>query len=356
MKVLVTGASGYVGGRLVPELLREGHEVRASFSDPAKADRFWWHDEVEVVEMDVLDPAEVAAAVSGVDAVYYLIHGMGGEDFAAKDRRSASNLAAAAARAGVSRIVYLSGIVPQVPESQLSEHIASRLEVERLLTRSGITTITLRAAVIVGSGSTSFEIIRQISERMLVTTVPDWMNSQVQPIAVTDVLEALLGALTVQTRSRSYDVGGPERLPYPELLKLYAGVAGLRRPQVTIPALPTDVVGTLAGLLTDVPTSTVEALVESLHHDMVCRENDARAALFRSGHTFVPLKESFVRALTRPQMGRAADTDPRTLDPMGPMPHDPQWSGGHGGGIASLIAGAAAVVTGTLEALTKESS
>lgn len=213
--------------------------------------------------------------------------------------------------------------------------MASRLEVERLLTRSGITTITLRAAVIVGSGSTSFEIIRQISERMLVTTVPDWMNSQVQPIAVTDVLEALLGALAVHFGRGPTTWAAPEeRLPYPELLKLYAGVAGLRRPQVAIPALPTDVVGTLAGLLTDVPTSTVEALVESLHHDMVCRENDARAALFRSGHTFVPLKESFVRALARPQMGRAADTDPRTLDPMGPMPHDPQWSGGHGGGIA----------------------
>ena len=355
MKILVTGASGYVGGRLVPRLLADRHTVRASFSDPAKASRLWWHDDddVEVVEMDVLDVDEVRRAVEGVDAVYYLIHGMGGDDFAAKDRQSAANLARAAADAGVSRIVYLSGLVPNVPEAELSEHISSRLEVERILTASGVTTISLRAAVVVGAGSTSFEIIRQISERLPVTTVPDWMRSIVQPIAITDVIEALVGALTVDTGSRSYDVGGPERMPYPDLLKVYAETADLRRPQVNIPGLPTDLVGTLAGLITDVPSSTVEALVESLHHDMVCRENDFTIDLMPSDHEFVGLRESFRRALAKPS-GRSIN--PATLDPIGPMPHDPSWSGGSGGGMASLIAGATAVVTGTLGALGKDSS
>lgn len=355
MKILVTGASGYVGGRLVPRLLAERHTVRASFSDPAKASRLWWHDDedVEIVEMDVLDADEVSRAVEGVDAVYYLIHGMGGDDFAAKDRRSAANLARAAADAGVERIVYLSGLVPDVPESELSEHISSRLEVERILTASGVTTISLRAAVVVGAGSTSFEIIRQISERLPVTTVPDWMRSLVQPIAITDVIEALVGALTVESGSRSYDVGGPERMPYPDLLKVYADVADLRRPQVNIPGLPTDLVGTLAGLITDVPSSTVEALVESLHHDMVCRENDFTVDLMPEDHEFVGLRESFRRALAKPS-GRSIN--PATLDPIGPMPHDPAWSGGSGGGVASLIAGATAVVTGTLGALMKDSS
>ncbi len=365
MKILVTGASGYVGGRLVPRLLAERHTVRASFSDPAKASRLWWHDDedVEIVEMDVLDADEVRRAVEGVDAIFYLIHGMGGDDFAAKDRRSATNLARAAADAGVERIVYLSGLVPGVPEAQLSEHISSRLEVERILTGSGtgsesesgsgLTTISLRAAVVVGSGSTSFEIIRQISERLPVTTVPDWMRSLVQPIAITDVLEALVGALRVESPSRSYDVGGPERMPYPDLLKVYADVADLRRPQVNIPGLPTDLVGTLAGLITDVPSSTVEALVESLHHDMVCRENDFTIDLMPEDHEFVGLREAFRRALAKPS-GRSIN--PATLDPIGPMPHDPAWSGGSGGGVASLIAGATAVVTGTLGALGKDSS
>ena len=348
MKILVTGASGYVGGRLVPALLAAGHTVRASFSDPSKARRLWWHDDdrVEIVKMDVLDADAVQSAVDGMDAVYYLIHGMGGDDFAAKDRRSAANLAHAATTAGVERIIYLSGIVPQVAEKQLSEHISSRLEVERILTASGVTTIALRAAVIVGAGSTSFEIIRQISERLPITTVPDWMRSLVQPIAVTDVIAALVGALTVDSESRHYDVGGPERMPYPDLLKVYAEVADLRRPQVNIPFLPTDLVGMLAGLITDVPSSTVEALVESLHHDMVCQESDFAGDLLPADHEFVGLREGFRRALAEPSKRIPA----AQLDPVGPMPHDPKWSGGSGGGVASLIAGATAVVTGTLGA------
>ncbi|WP_409484758.1 NAD(P)H-binding protein [Arsenicicoccus dermatophilus] len=321
MKILVTGATGYVGGRLVPRLLHDGHEVRVATSDASRPGP-WWSDRVETVQMDVLDARQVLAAADGVDAIYYLVHGMGGDSFVENDRRGAQNMAAAVAAHEVDRVVYLSGIVPDVPQGELSDHISSRLEVERILTESPATVITLRAAVIMGSGSTSFEIIRQVSERLPVQTVPDWMRSQVQPIAVVDVVEALVGALTVRTASRSYDVGGPDVLPYPDLLEEYAQIAGLTRPQVTIPLLPTQLVGTMVGTLTDVPRSVVEALVESLHHDMVAAEDDFRRDLLPTGYHLLDLAGAIRRSLA------PAGPDPATSDPMGPLPQDPRWAQG----------------------------
>ena len=341
-RVLVTGATGYIGGRLIPRLVRDGHTVHAAVTDPARAQGRAWRGDVDLVTMNVLDPPTVAAAVQGVDAVYYLIHGLGGDDFAEVDRRSATTMARAAAAAGVERIVYLGGLVPDVPEDELSEHITSRLEVERILTASGIRTITLRAAIVTGSGSTSFEIVRQISERLPVQTIPRWMDSRVQPIAVTDVVEGLAGALTVDAASRHYDVGGPERMPYSSLLDAYAEVAGLNRPQVIVPGLPTDLVGSLAGVIADVPGSTVEALVESLHHDMVCHEVDWTYDLLPEDHTLVGVEESFVRALAPPDLSVPAPD----RDPLAALPGDPSWAGGQGGGVASALAGARAVVSG----------
>ncbi|HET6950944.1 MAG TPA: NAD(P)H-binding protein [Acidimicrobiales bacterium] len=340
--VLVTGATGYIGGRLVPRLLRDGHCVRAAVTDPAKARNRWWRGEVELVTMNVLDPPTVAAAVEGVDVVYYLIHGLGGDDFAEVDRRSATTMAEAAAAAGVGRIVYLGGLVPDAPEAELSEHISSRLEVERILTASGVPTITLRAAIVTGSGSTSFEIVRQISERLPVQTIPRWMDSRVQPIAISDVVEALAGALAVDAEPRHYDVGGPERMPYSRLLDAYAEVAGLSRPQVSVPGLPTDLVGSLAGVIADVPGTTVAALVESLHHDMVCHEVDWTYELLPDDHALVGVEESFRRALAEPDL----TVPPPERDPLGPLPGDPSWAGGQGGGVGSAVAGARAVVTG----------
>ena len=342
--VLVTGATGYVGSRLIPRLLRDGHMVRAAVTNLDKARGRWWVDQVQLVQMDALDAETVDTAVEGVDAVYYLIHGMGGADFVLRDRQSAETMAYASAMAGVRDIVYLSGLVPDVAEEELSEHISSRLEVERILTGAsyGIRTTTLRAAIVTGSGSTSFEIIRQISERMPVQAVPGWMDSRVQPIAVVDVVEALVGALALTSESRSYDVGGPERMPYTALLDAYAGVAGLSRPQVVVPGLPTDLVGTLAGAITDVPASTVEALVDSLRHDMFCHDVDWTYDLLPLEHRLVGVAESFARALAAPD----DSVPPAERDPMGPMPGDPTWAGGQGGGLASAVAGARAVATG----------
>jgi nucleoside-diphosphate-sugar epimerase len=214
-----------------------------------------------------------------------------------------------------------------VPTERLSAHLRSRHEVEQILSASGVPTTTLRAAIIVGSGSTSFEVLRQLSERLPVRALPAWMRSTVQPVAVTDVLEALVGCLEIEPVTRSYDVGGEERLSYRHLLDLYAEVAGLVRAEVTLPVAPTALVGWLAGQLTDVPSSTVEALVGSLHHDMVCREAHFRADLLPEGWELTPLREALERALTAPAVDGPAGQG-RPVDLLGPVPGDPDWAGG----------------------------
>ncbi len=320
MQILVTGATGYVGSRLVPALLERGHAVRTTTTDPDR-EQPWWQDRVETVVMDALDADQVAAACAGMDAVYYLIHGMGGADFVETDRRAAANLARGVRVHEVGRVVYLSGIVPDVDDEELSAHIESRREVERILIDTPATVVALRAAVLLGSGSTSFEIIRQVSERIPVQTVPTWMDSEVQPVAVVDALAAMVGALDYDGPSRSFDVGGPERLRYAALLSRYTSHADLERPQVEVPLLPTALVGTLVGSLTDVPRPTVEALVESLRHDMVAADDDFRS-LLPEGHTLVGLDEAFRRSLADPA------AQPADADPMGPLPQDPVWAAG----------------------------
>lgn len=333
--MLVTGATGYVGGRLVPRLLEDGYTVRTTTTNPGQ-ERAWWGDEVETVVMDVLNAEDVLAACAGVETIYYLIHGMGGSAYEQTDRAAATNLAQAARAQGVDRIIYLSGIVPDVPDSELSSHIKSRREVERILGSVPATVIVLRAAVLLGSGSTSFEIVRQVSKRMPVHTIPGWMNSMVQPIAIVDALEALIGALDYRGPSRHFDVAGPDRLPYRALLEAYTSHAGLKRLQVDVPIAPVALVGTIVGSLTDVPRPIVEALVESLRHDMVAVDNAFREKLLPRGHRLVGLDEALRRSLAPPS------ARPEDADPMGPMPQDPAWaSGGNDRPIVAKVIDAA---------------
>lgn len=320
--VLVTGATGYIGGRLVPRLLDLGYRVRVTHTDPSQVKRAWWSDRVDTVPMDVGDPDQVLAACAGAAAVFYLMHGMTSANFAERERRAAENMAAAVTRHGVRRVVYLSGIVPPGPPEQLSPHLQSRWRVERILTGTPADVVTLRAAVVLGSGSTSFEIIRQISERLPVAAVPTWLHARVQPIAVVDVLEALVGALTTGVAG-SYDVGGPTVLPYRELLAVYAARAGLSRPRVAVPFLSTDLIGALTAALTDVPGATVQALVESLRHDMVAAD-DRFLALLPPGYPLLEVGESIERALAPADTG----VPPARRDPMSRMPQDPFWTGG----------------------------
>lgn len=317
------GAGGYVGSRLVPELVRAGHQVTATFTRAASAERFWWSPQVEVVEVDVLDRPTVRSAFAGAEALVYLVHGLGGDDFATADREGAYNAAHAAVRAGFGRIVYLGGLVPDVADADLSPHLRSRLEVEEVLTDSGIPTLSLRAAMVVGSGSTSFEIMRQLSERLPVQVLPRWLDRQVEPVAVTDVLAALTGAVTAEGGSRPVDVGSGEPMSYAALLRLHADRAGLSRTQVRVPGLPTALVARLAPALTRAPSSTVQSLVESLHLDMVCGRPDLMAELLPPGHVLTPVADAIDRALAVPD---AAQPDSER-DPIGPLTSDAPWTG-----------------------------
>jgi uncharacterized protein YbjT (DUF2867 family) len=316
MRVLVLGATGYIGSRLVPHLLERGHDVVAASSSPPRPDRFGWDDRVHAIRCDVTDPAAVLAAVDGVDAVVYLVHSLDRSDFSDRDRVGAETVAAVVREVGVRRVVYLSGLVPDVPEADLSAHISSRLEVERILLDAADGSVALRAGVVVGAGSTSFEIIRQVATLFLVQPVPTWMDSSVQPVAVSDVLRAIDDALADDGPRGAVDVGGPDVVAYPDLMRVVGGEAGLSRLRVPLPVAPTGLVGLATALATTAPFHTVTALVESLHHDMVCRPG--RTWEPRSGGPLLGVEEAVRRALT-----------PMYAGPEGALPSDPAWARGN---------------------------
>ncbi len=311
--VLVLGATGYVGSRLVPALLAAGHEVVASSSRVPDPAAYEWGHAVEWRRCDATDPGQVARALEGVDALCYLVHSLDGPQFADRDRVAARTTAEAVAASGVRRVVYLSGLVPDPSDRPLSDHLASRHEVEGLLATSDRSTLALRAGVVIGAGSTSFEIVRQLATLLVVQPVPLWMHRQVQPVAVSDMVRALVEAVGDEEPTGSLDVGGPDVLSYPALLGTFSRCAGLVRLRVPVPTAPSTAVGLGMAALSAAPPRTALALAQSLRDDMVCRPD--RTWVPADGAPLLDAETAIRRALAG---------DP--ADPESPRSGDAGWT------------------------------
>lgn len=277
--VLITGATGYVGGRLLPLLVEDGWRVRCLARQPERlASRV--PAGVEVVQGDMLDPDSLTSAMQGVDAAYYLVHSMGATaDFEEQDRRAADGFAAAARVAGVKRIIYLGALGES--EAELSAHLRSRHEVGGRLQAHGVPVIELRSSIVIGSGSLSFEMIRALVERLPVMIMPRWVRATSQPIAIGDVLAYLRAALTVENGGRSFtiEIGGADQVSYGELMHEYARQRGLRRWMIPVPFLTPRLSSLWLGLVTPLYARVGRKLVDSLRHSTVVRD-DAAARLF----------------------------------------------------------------------------
>jgi uncharacterized protein YbjT (DUF2867 family)/tryptophan-rich sensory protein len=276
-RALVTGASGYVGGQVVPRLLDEGWTVRVLTRHRSSMDDKPWVDRVEVAEGDVASADDMRRALEGVDAAWYLVHSMDDKpDFAERDREAATTFSEAAEEAGVSRIVYLGGLHPD--DEVLSPHLASRVEVGRILLDSGVPTAVLQAAVVLGDGSASFDMLRYLTTRLPAMVAPKWLDNKIQPIAIDDVVTLLVGAGSLPPEvNRTFDIGGPEVLTYREMIARFSDATGRRRPVVvTVPVLTPRLASHWVGLVTPISAGLAKPLVGSLVHEVVAKESDIR--------------------------------------------------------------------------------
>lgn len=264
VRTLVTGATGFVGGHLRRALSESGHQVVAATRRP---DEHQGSD--EPVEFDLDQPETFASALKGCDAAYYLVHSMEAHDFAEKDRRAAEHFAKAAAAEGV-RVIYLGGLGP---DDAPSEHLRSRHEVGEIL-RAGADTVELRAAVVLGKGSASFEILRQLVERLPAMVCPKWVATRCQPVSIADVIRYLVGSLEIP--AGRYDIGGADILTYEQMLRRYADLVGKRRVIVKVPVLTPRLSSLWLGLVTDQPPSVARPLAEGLAVEVVVKDNRIR--------------------------------------------------------------------------------
>ena len=273
--ILVTGATGFIGRRLVKELLQRDYRVRCMVRRPSELPAA-----VEQIQADLLKPDSLPAVLNGIDTVYYLVHSMGQAkgDFAEQDRLAARNFVAAADRAGVKRVIYLGGLGET--GDNLSHHLASRLEVAQILQTGSFSTTFLRAAVIIGYGGASYEMVHSLVQRLPIMITPRWVSTRNQPIAVADVVAYLAGCLEEpKTAGQTFDIGGPEIMTYKEMMERFAALEGKRLWIIPVPVLTPKLSSYWVGLVTPVKPAIAIALIEGLKNEVVCRDNRIRELL-----------------------------------------------------------------------------
>jgi uncharacterized protein YbjT (DUF2867 family) len=329
-RVLVAGATGYIGRRLVAELVSGGHEVRCLARKPDKLDAEPWRARVGVVTGDVLDPKSLVAAFRDVDEAYYLVHSIGSQsDWQTRDRTAAENFRDAAADAGVEQIIYLGGLGDDAGGA-LSPHLASRHEVGRVLAAGPVPFTELRAAVVIGSGSASFEMLRHLVEVLPVMTTPRWVETRAQPIAVRDVLVYLVGVLgNADAYGRVFEIGGTDVVTYHEMMNLYAQVAGLRKRMIVpVPVLSPRLSSLWVGLVTPIPAGLARPLIDSLVNEVVVHDHAIDLVV---PHQPIGCREAIELALRHvgdvDLSTRWTDAELYGRNPADPMPADPDWAG-----------------------------
>jgi uncharacterized protein YbjT (DUF2867 family) len=329
--VLVTGATGYVGGRLVPELLAAGHRVRCLARSPEKLAGHAWASDVEIVRGDVTDTESLRDAMAGCTAAYYLVHSMGGSpDFEQRDQKAAETFRDAASDEGMEQIVYLGGLADET-DPNLSRHLRSRVEVGRVLASGPVPVTELRAAMIIGSGSASFEMLRNLVDVLPLMVTPRWVRTRCQPIAIRDVLWFLVAAISEPEASgRILEIGGPDVLTYEQMMQAYADVAKLpRRAIVPVPLLSPGLSSLWIGLVTPLPSGLARPLVDSLINEVVVRDRPATDVL---PHDCLSFRQAVRYALRRVENLDVATTWASAqfagTTPADPLPTDPDWSGG----------------------------
>ncbi|MGC5627990.1 SDR family oxidoreductase [Georgenia sp. Z1344] len=329
--VLVTGATGYVGGRLVPELLEAGHRVRALVRTPDKLRDVPWAADIDVRQGDLLHGPPPDEAMDGVEVAYYLVHGMSARgDFQGDELRAARRFARAAEAAGVRRIVYLGGLHPR--DEPLSPHLRSRVAVGEVFLASSVPSVVLQAGTIIGSGSASFEMVRHLADVLPLMPAPRWVRNSVQPIAVRDVLHYLVELASVPGDiDRAFDIGGPDALTYADMLNGFAREHGLpRRTIIALPVLTPWLASQWINLVTPIPRDLAVPVVGSLRHSCVVTERDIDAVVPPPDGGLLPYRTAVRLALAR-TTDRDVPTSWRGATPAGapsdPLPSDPDWAG-----------------------------